>query len=91
MPGQFFVLCGDIRQLACDAWFLRCDARAQAPRFLPDNRDRRTTCSTRTSPAFSARAKVALRPLVEFARTGTSSNHVLAKVKTFLAEFGITS
>jgi hypothetical protein len=36
MPGHVFILRGDIRQVACDAWLIPCDRRGRADRFLPD-------------------------------------------------------
>jgi hypothetical protein len=38
MPGHVFILRGDIRLLACDAWLIPCDSRARPSRanFLPE-------------------------------------------------------
>ncbi|HEY1068260.1 MAG TPA: SIR2 family protein [Pirellulales bacterium] len=37
MPGHVFVVRGDVRRIACDAWLMPCDRRARNPEFLPDH------------------------------------------------------
>ena len=35
MPGHVFIVPGDVRRLACDAWLVPCSRRATPHRFRP--------------------------------------------------------